>query len=147
MALGIVAVGGFIAVETATFRVAALYAKVGPRLFPGLVAAGLILIGGLLAWQALRPDGREPSEQAQEAPQWVAFGLVSAGLLLQMFLIEWLGFVLSSSILFLFVAAGFGSRRHFRDVVIGVILSIVVFLGFTRGLDLSLPAGILEGLL
>jgi len=41
----------------------------------------------------------------------------------------------------------FGSRRYLRDAAIGVILSAVIFLGFTRGLDLSLPAGILEGLL
>jgi putative tricarboxylic transport membrane protein len=138
--------GVFIAVETATFRVAALYAKVGPRLFPGLVAAGLILIGGLLAWQVLRGDGRDPSERPRTPPQWLPLALVSLGLLLQMLLIERLGFVLASSLLFWFVAVGFGSRRYVRNAAIGVILSVVVFLGFTRGLDLSLPAGILEGL-
>lgn len=137
--------------ETATLRVAALYAKVGPRLFPGIVAAGLILIGVLLAWQALRGGGQEPAEAIPEEPQgpiqWRAFGLVSAGLLAQILLIDRLGFVIASSILFWLVALGFGSRRPLRDAAVAVILSVVVFLGFTRGLDLSLPPGILEGLL
>lgn len=132
--------------ETATLRVAALYAKVGPRLFPGLVAAGLILIGALLAREALR-GGPGGSDAPPAQTQWGAFILVSAGLLLQALLIERLGFVLASTILFCFVAMAFGSRRHLRDAAIGVILSAVIFVGFTRGLDLSLPAGILEGLL
>jgi putative tricarboxylic transport membrane protein len=39
-----------------------------------------------------------------------------------------------------------GSRRLVRDIAIGVILATVLYIIFTRGLGLSLPAGILEGI-
>jgi putative tricarboxylic transport membrane protein len=50
-------------------------------------------------------------------------------------------------VLFVFVARAFGSRTWLRDIIIGLILSFVVYIGFTYGLGLDLPAGVLAGIL
>ena len=53
----------------------------------------------------------------------------------------------TAAILFVCVAYGFGSRRYVRDGVSAIVLAVVVYVGFTRGLDLQLPAGVLAGIL
>ena len=50
---GVLALGLFIAFETSRIHVAPTYAAIGPRLFPSLVAAGLIVIGVLVLREAL----------------------------------------------------------------------------------------------
>jgi putative tricarboxylic transport membrane protein len=37
-----------------------------------------------------------------------------------------------------------GSRRTARDVIIGVVLSVVIYFGFTRLLGVRLPVGLLD---
>jgi len=143
--LGGAALGVFIAVETSQIAVAPLYAKVGPGAIPYLVAGGLILLGLLFAAQAWRaaPSASSPAESSD----WRALLVISIGLGVQMLLIERVGFVVASAVLFFCVAYGFGSRRWLRDAVIAVLLAAIVYVGFTRGLDLPLPAGVLSGLL
>jgi len=68
-------------------------------------------------------------------------------LLLCLALFERGGFVIASGALFWVAACGFGSRRPLRDAVIAVLLSVAVFLAFTRGLGLTLPLGVLGGVL
>jgi putative tricarboxylic transport membrane protein len=55
--------------------------------------------------------------------------------------------VIASAVLFCCVAYGFGSRRYLRDAAIALLLAIIVYVGFTRGLNLPLPAGLLQGIL
>jgi putative tricarboxylic transport membrane protein len=62
-------------------------------------------------------------------------------------LIATAGFPLAACVMFACVAHGFGSRRSVIDIAIGLVLGVVVFVGFNYGLGLSLPAGILSGLL
>jgi putative tricarboxylic transport membrane protein len=57
------------------------------------------------------------------------------------------GFIPTETILFVCVAAAFGSRRHLRDALIGLILAIIAYIGFVHGLRLPLPAGILAGVI
>lgn len=57
------------------------------------------------------------------------------------------GFIPTETILFVCVAAAFGSRRHLRDALIGLVLALVAYVGFVHGLRLPLPPGILAGVL
>ena len=143
--LGVAALGVFIAVETSQITVAPAYAKVGPGVIPYLVAGGLILLGLLFAAQAWRAAA--PAPQPAEAGDWRPLVVIGIGLVAGMVLIERAGFVIASAALFSCVAYGFGSRRYLRDAAIAVLLAIVVYVGFTRGLNLPLPAGPLKGLL
>jgi putative tricarboxylic transport membrane protein len=51
------------------------------------------------------------------------------------------GFVIASTLLSVSVAAGFGSRRPLRDAAAALVLSVILYVTFTRGLGLALPAG------
>jgi putative tricarboxylic transport membrane protein len=61
--------------------------------------------------------------------------------------IEHLGFILSSTILFVMTARGFSSRRWLLNIATGVVLAAIVYAIFNYGLGLTLPAGILKGIL
>lgn len=144
LAAVVILLGAFVAVETALLSAGPGYAAIGPKLFPWLVAGGLLLVGLALL--------REAAFGAAEPPAAVELDgrpllLVTAGLIAQMLLLKTAGFVLASSLLFVAVARAFGSRRLARDAAIGVILCLVVYVAFTRGLDLSLPPGALGELL
>lgn len=53
------------------------------------------------------------------------------------------GFIPTATVLFVCVTIGFGSRRFVRDILIGLALSIVAYVGFVHVLGLRLPAGLL----
>jgi putative tricarboxylic transport membrane protein len=64
-----------------------------------------------------------------------------------MALIGWAGFVVAGSVLFAGVARGFGSRRPARDLAVGLVLCVGIFLFFVKLLNVNLPAGWLAPLL
>ena len=144
--LGVAALGAFIAVETSTITVSPVYAKVGPQAIPYIVAGGLILLGLLFAVAALRA-ATAPEGERQAPTDWFPLLAISVGLVAQMLLLEPAGFVIAAAVLFFCVAFGFGSRRYVRDAAIAVGLALLVYIGFTRGLNLQLPAGVLAGVL
>ncbi|HEX8373800.1 MAG TPA: tripartite tricarboxylate transporter TctB family protein, partial [Geminicoccaceae bacterium] len=117
---------------------------VGPRLFPYLIAAGLIVVGALVLYEAFR--GHIAHEGGLEL-DWLGVGLVSAGLVAQLLLLEWAGWVLATALLFMAAARAFGSRRLVADAAVGLALAGLSFVVFTYGLDLSLPGGDLGALL
>ena len=141
LALVLVALGAWIAVETARLPVVATYARIGPKLFPWLVAGGLGLTGLALLYEAWRSE--VPRLRRLE---WQPLALVSAGLVAQMLLLEPAGFVLASAVLFVTVAMAFGNFRVVLNGAIGLALSLAVYVAFTRGLGLHLPAGFLGAL-
>jgi putative tricarboxylic transport membrane protein len=50
-------------------------------------------------------------------------------------------------VLFLCTAKGFGCNRWLRNGGIALVMAIVIYLIFNRGLGLNLPAGVLKGLM
>lgn len=125
---------------TTEIHVAPSYSKVGPRVFPFAIAFGLVLLGVLYlieSWRGIQtPQDEHP---ASSLPVFI----ISAAIVLDALLFEWLGFILSSTLLFLLVAIGFGSRSYARDLALGFALAVVAYITFVHGLGLSLPAGIL----
>lgn len=143
--LGLVLLGGVIGFDAATMRVPPTYAKVGPHIFPIVIAIGLAVTGLLIAFRAFVPKGGTILA-AEDAPtDWRAVAIVSAALILDALLLKTLGFIITALALFLIVAFALGSRRYLRDIVTGVILATVTYFGFTRGLGLQLPPGIFAG--
>jgi putative tricarboxylic transport membrane protein len=140
LGFGVLALGLFVAFETSQMQVAASHAAVGPRLFPFLVAGGLILVAAALLREAF--FGHVAHEGGFEL-DWLAVLLVSAGLIAQMLLLEWVGWIVAATILFVLTARAFMSRRLVADAALGVGLAALTFVVFSYGLDLSLPAGTL----
>lgn len=126
-----------------------LYAQVGPKFVPYLVGGLVMVIGGGLTLSALRGGWSAQMEEVRDAPptNWRALGLVGAGLVANLVLIDWLGFVIAATVQFVLVAAGFGSRRPGRDLLIGLAVTLGAFLAFDKLLGVNIGAGILEGIL
>ena len=76
------------------------------------------------------------------APCWLGLGL-----LLNVALIAWLGFIIASAMMFVCVARAFGSVQWKRDLVVAVLICLVAYLGFDKLLGINIGAGILEGIL
>lgn len=119
------------------------YAGLSPRFVPTLVAAGLAVCGALLTWQGVRGGFRNMPEEDAELPSAPhslrGFLWVAAGLLLNLALIGTLGFILSSTFLMVCVARGYGSRRTLRDALIGLALTVPMWLLFDFLLGINLP--------
>ena len=130
--------GLFIATETSLMEVAASNAAIGPRLFPFLVAAGLLAVGAAVLWQAF--FGHIAHERGFEL-DWRAVALVAGGLLLQIFLIESLGWIIASTLMFLAATLAFRERRVVISIAIGLVLTGLTYWVFNYGLGLSLPIG------
>jgi putative tricarboxylic transport membrane protein len=147
VSLALTALGIFVIMGTQSIPAGAGYSQIGPRAFPYLIGSGLLIIGGILTWQAVSGGWRNvPMDQEEHAsPDWAAFALISAAVILHMVSIGWAGFILASTFLFILIARGFGSRRVVRDIVVGAVLSTAAFFIFTLGLGLKLPNGLLGG--
>jgi putative tricarboxylic transport membrane protein len=146
LSLGTVALGIGIAAVTATLPSEGGYAGIGPNFIPAVVAAGIILLGLWLCFEALTGGWRSrgASDEVFEASPFL---WVSGGLFAHMALIGWAGFVIAGTVLFTCVARGFGSRRWARNVAIGLVLALGIFFFFVKLLNVSLPAGWLAPLL
>jgi putative tricarboxylic transport membrane protein len=149
-----IALALFVLVQAGGMESTSTFAKVPPNIFPIMVGAGLLVVGVWLLVNALRGERAEPAAEEDADPDaptnFLALGFVAGGLLVQIVLIGVLGFVLTSSLMFATTAQGFRPietqarvKAFGQDVLIGAVLSVVAYLGFTRGLGLQLPAGIL----
>ena len=142
---GVLALGLFIAVETLQMEVSAAQAAVSPRLFPFLVAAGLLAVSTALLREAF--FGHIAHEGGFEL-DWHAVALVSGGLIVELLLVERAGWIVAATILFVLTARAFRSHRLVIDLVLGVGLAALTFVVFSYGLDLTLPTGeVLEQLI
>jgi putative tricarboxylic transport membrane protein len=134
--LGIIALGVVLAVQASTIKVAPLYAKVGPAAFMWASSLLLIVCGSVVSWKAF-------SAPPDEGNEWSGPLTILAGLLASIFLMVPLGFVPAATFIFVLTARGLGSHQWLRDVLIGLVMTTVAFLIFSKGLGLRLPAGFL----
>jgi putative tricarboxylic transport membrane protein len=150
-ALAAALLGAFVLWQSFALPVSPSYARVSPQFFPVLVGAGLVVTGGWLFVRALRGERAEPATEEDSDPDaptdWLAVVLILTGVALQIALMQILGFILASSLLFILTARAFRLKQGFTwqslavDAGIAVVLSSVAFYGFTAGLELSLPVG------
>ena len=124
------------------------YAQVGPGVVPRAVGAVMLVIGAFMLREVFTGGLRGVDEEAEARlpVDWIAFAWVSGGIIAYGVLIEHLGFIFSSTILFVMVARGFNSRRWLLNVVTGLVLASIVYAIFNYGLGLTLPAGVLKGI-
>lgn len=117
------------------------YSQVGPASVPKAIAFAL---AGLAVWTvfaAFRHDFPEREPQEVKPVLWIVSGLVA-----QMLLLNTAGFSIATGIMFALTAYGFGKRKLWFSIPIGIAACYVIWLIFAKLLQLSLPAGPLERL-
>jgi putative tricarboxylic transport membrane protein len=124
---------------------------VGPTAFPLVIGAALVIIAAVHAYDVLR-GGHGEAEAGEDielgaSADWKTVGLVVAAFVGNILLIETLGWPISGALMFFVASRALGSRTLVRDVVVALALSFGTYFLFNDVLGLSLPAGILEGVL
>jgi putative tricarboxylic transport membrane protein len=137
--------------DTYTVELPAFNLTISPKAFPYGIATLLMVLSTILFINVLRggtavPEGHIEGEPIAKS-DYKAFALVLSSLLAFVLLIERAGFVIAASITFFGITVAFGNKRHGRAAVFGTLFITLVYLAFTRFLNVQLPAGIFKGLL
>jgi Tripartite tricarboxylate transporter TctB family len=143
IAAGVIVLAVVVCWQVLVMPVSPLYAKVGPTLVPTLVVAALFGLGFALLLAGVR-GGWQTEEERAAQPDRPALGWIVGGLALNVLLIDLAGFTIASTILFVCVARGFGSRRGVRDAVFGATFALVAYFGFAKTLGINIGAGLAE---
>ena len=149
----LVAVGAVVLVDALRIRDVSVAEvdPIGPKPVPIIVAIGLFACAILLAVDVLR-GGHGEAEEGEDVDlglpiDWRTVGLLIASFVLNIALIDRLGWVISGGLLFYGAAFALGSRHYVRDLVVAGVLSVSTFYAFYSGLVIELPAGVLQGIL
>jgi putative tricarboxylic transport membrane protein len=118
---------------------------IGPKPVP--IILGALLIGAALAYALDVAKGGRGEGEADGAFDWRTVGLLCSLFVANALVIEWLGWVVSGSLLFWGACVALGSKRYFAALAAAVALSLATFYGFAIGLGVGLPAGVLQGIL
>jgi putative tricarboxylic transport membrane protein len=124
---------------------------VGPGAIPILVGTLLVVVAAFLAFDVFRggrgePEGGEDIELTGRS-DWRTVAILVAAFLANAFLIEPLGWPISGAILFWGSAFALGSRHYVRDAVLAIGMGVGSWYLFVLGFGISLPVGVLNGIL
>ena len=147
VAIAVLAMGAVVLWETRDIRVAKMYSKVGPRVFPTVVGWGLVALGAWYAIDVLRGDTAAPSADAEDADpslpaDWGTLAGLAVALAAYASLMTSAGYVIASTALFVLASWSMGSRKQLRDGVIGLSTAVITYYAFRNGLNIRLPQGI-----
>ncbi len=149
-ALTVVILGGIILTQVSRIGTGAGFIVVGPRVFPTVVGVGILILGlvFLLRTTVLLDNDLVADVTTQEATtDWSTTTLSLLSLVAYASLLHPLGYALATALFFPIAGRILGSTRLRRDIIIGVLLGLVIYLTFTRVLGVRLPAGLLKGIL
>ena len=151
LAVFIAVVGAYVLYDASGLEQGFADDPLGPRAVPYLVGGVLLVLAVLLAVATARGDVPEAEEgedvDLSERSAWATVAKLVGVVVLNIVLIDTLGWAITGALLFAGCAAVLGSRTHLRDLAIGVVLSLVTWYGFYVGLGVPIPPGVLDGVL
>ena len=124
---------------------------IGPRVFPYVIGAAMLVLAALLAVATARGD--VPQAEGGEdvdlttPPDWLTVAKLVAILVLNILLVNILGWAITGALLFAGCAWSLGSRTLLRDLLVGTVLAVASWYFFYVGLGVPLSPGILDGIL
>ena len=123
---------------------------VGPRVFPYLVGTGMVVLAVLLTVATAGGDVAEAEEgedvDLTTPADWLTVAKLLGVLVLNLLLVNLLGWAITGALLFAGCAWALGSRTLLRDVLVGAVLSVASWYGF-YALGVPLTPGLLDGIL
>ena len=137
--------------DTYIVELPAINLTISPKVFPYAVAAMLMGLSAILFINILRGDAAIPEGHEEGTPvgksDYKSFGIVLASLMAFLLLVENAGFIVAASITFFGITVAFDNKKHGRAAILGTVFITVIYLAFTRFLNVQLPAGIFKGIL
>jgi putative tricarboxylic transport membrane protein len=123
---------------------------IGPQIFPYLVSGLVILVAigifiSIFRGNLGQPEGTEFGDTIDKT-DYKSFLIVAGSMATYPLLIERAGFVVASSVAFFGVSFAFGAKNPIKNLLVSLIFSLIVYFSFTRGLNVSLPSGIMGGI-
>ena len=123
---------------------------IGPRVFPYVIGTAMVFLAVLLAVMTARGDVAQAEEgedvDLTSPPDWLTVGKLVGILVLNLLLVNLLGWAITGAVLFAGAAWSLGSKTLIRDVVVGAVLSVASWYFFWQ-LGVPLTPGILDGIL
>ncbi|MCS7068304.1 MAG: tripartite tricarboxylate transporter TctB family protein [Meiothermus sp.] len=126
------------ALEASRMQVGFLSDPLGPRPFPYIIA---VLVGLSALWLLFKPD---PEPDWPPRRFWPVLGLVLLSLVAYAYLIVPLGFIVTTTLEMTLLAVLFGAR-WWQGLGGALAFTLGIYLLFTQGLGVSLPAGRIFG--
>ena len=115
------------------------YAAIGPRAFPLMIGIGLIICS---IWIGV---GRARSDPARETPvNWPLFGSSAVSFLAYILLLGSIGYVLATVGFITLESRLLGSRSWSRNLIVGCVITALVYGIFGVLLEIPLPEGLIR---
>jgi putative tricarboxylic transport membrane protein len=123
--------------------------EIGPRAFPFMISAVVICCGLALVLKELKSRNRKPFSWGFTSEQaiWIRILVTIAAGIIYGLVLDWLGYVIATFFFMIVVASIINTRKHLQNTIIAAAFSIITFVAFAVILKLSLPRGILGGVL
>jgi putative tricarboxylic transport membrane protein len=120
---------------------------IGPRFFPYLVGAVLVVVAVALAiavWRGdlAQPEGGEDIDPTKRM-DWRAVAIVVVAFAAHALLINVVGWPLAVTLMFAGVAKVLGTKSWIAPLVAGGATSVIVWIIFVKALNVALPGGVL----
>lgn len=131
---------GFLTFFAYHLEISFSYEPVGPKAFPLIIALIIGLCGIRLIWKGGNPIAPSPKGANVRILTMLIYITAYA------FTFQWLGFILSTSLMTIFIARLFGSSWS-KTIIGGLSIGFIFYFLFDKGLDVVLPLGIIGHLL
>lgn len=123
--------------------------KYGPAIFPGLLAAGLVVCALMLIVSGVRQHATEPWFEAspwmRSGPHVVAFVVTIAGTVAYVLLANKIGFLIVAPLILIAMFISYGVRRNLA-IVTAIVVTLVIHFAFYKLLRVPLPWGVIRPL-
>ena len=108
----------------------------GPRFVPLVLCAAWVVLAVSYVAQTVR--SAEPGEGFDRTPMYLIATLIAYA-----YVVIPLGYIISTAVSFVLTTRILGSRSPVRDIVVGLLLAVALYFGFTSLLSIRLPRGVL----
>lgn len=118
---------------------------IGPKVFPYIAGALLVVCGSLQAVMNLK--GPKEKTEFLDKNGWKRLLTLTGVLLVYVVCMKKIGFILPSILLLFILSTMFSQDNHvalWKRVLFAIVLPLIIYVAFTKGLTLRMPMGVLE---